>query len=238
MNAIGVANKVVGAVALVVALGGSNPGAAENLTYNEWRFQREIERAQTGDVDAQARVGLLLQEGQGTPADPEEAARWYRLAAEQGSKAATFGLAMLYHSGNGVEQNFEEAMKLLRPVAEDGLALAQALVGIMTFRGEGVEADPIVAYAWLATAARLGEREAEMSAKTVAESMTAEQLHAARGLAKQYWSDYVLRSRAKDQAAERRSRSELDEELRRIQAEGDRRRNGASTPLRQFETPL
>ena len=119
-------------------------------------------------------------------------------------------------------------MKLLRPLAEDGLALAQTAVGIMTFRGEGVEPDPIVAYAWLTTAAGLRETAAKMAVETVAKSMTAEQLHAAQALAKEYWSDYVLTPRATHGTAEQGSRSELDDELRAIQAEGDRRRARAN----------
>ena len=226
MRSMHLASRAVGAVALGMALWCTSPAAEETGMSSEWLFQREMKRAETGDIEAQAQVGRLLEEGRGTPADPKEAARWYRLAAEQRSKAGAFGLAMLYHTGNGVEQNFEATMNLLRPLAEDGDALAQTLVGIMTFRGEGVEADPIIAYAWFATAAATGLNEpaAKMALETAAKSMTADQLQAARELAKQYWADYILTPRATQAAAERRSRSELDDELRAIQAEGDRRR--------------
>src|SRR5262245_21867940 len=37
--------------------------------------------AEDGDPDAQYLIGLVLDEGRGVPADPAEAARWYRRAA-------------------------------------------------------------------------------------------------------------------------------------------------------------
>ena len=60
---MGFANNPVGAVALMVALGCSGPAAEENPTANEWLFQREMKRAQAGDIEAQARIGLFLEEG-------------------------------------------------------------------------------------------------------------------------------------------------------------------------------
>ena len=48
----------------------------------------EIRRqAEQGDVDAQFNLGFMYVEGQGVLQDDAEAARWLRLAAEQGHAA-------------------------------------------------------------------------------------------------------------------------------------------------------
>jgi TPR repeat protein len=66
-------------------------------------------------------------EGQGAPQDLAEAARWYRLAADQGHAKAQYNLACLYGTGQGVPQDHAEEARLLRLAAAQGLAEAQAL---------------------------------------------------------------------------------------------------------------
>ena len=41
-------------------------------------------RAEEGVAEAQFNLGVMYAEGRGVPQDDAEAARWYRLAAEQG----------------------------------------------------------------------------------------------------------------------------------------------------------
>ena len=43
--------------------------------------------------------------GQGCPPDYIEAAKWYRLAAEQGDTTAQFSLGLMYDEGEGVQQD-------------------------------------------------------------------------------------------------------------------------------------
>ncbi len=43
--------------------------------------------------------------GQGVPRDDAEAARWYRLAADQGDAEAQKNLGLMYHLGQGVPQD-------------------------------------------------------------------------------------------------------------------------------------
>jgi len=50
--------------------------------------------AQLGDMDAQQQLGFCYSNGKGCKKDRKEAARWYRVAAEQG--ASTVGLAWIY----------------------------------------------------------------------------------------------------------------------------------------------
>lgn len=72
--------------------------------------------AERGDADAKFMLGylyyklaLLYYKGQGVPKDLIEAAKWYRLAAEQGDAKAQVNLGLLYNIGQGVTQNYVEA---------------------------------------------------------------------------------------------------------------------------------
>ena len=69
----------------------------------------------------------------------EEAARFYRLAADRGHGAAQKDLGTMYQNGRGVEQSFEEAARLFRLAADSGNAPAQCHLGILYQNGQGVE---------------------------------------------------------------------------------------------------
>ena len=43
--------------------------------------------------------------GEGVPEDDAEAARWYRLAADQGAAIAQHNLGVMYYNGEGVPQD-------------------------------------------------------------------------------------------------------------------------------------
>ena len=58
--------------------------------------------AESGDVDAQQRVGAIHANGLGVPQDDVEALKWYRLAAERGHTLAQVGVGSAYLSGKGV----------------------------------------------------------------------------------------------------------------------------------------
>jgi TPR repeat protein len=50
-------------------------------------------------------------QGECTKADPVEAAKWFRLAADQGLAGSQSTLAMMYEKGVGVERDAAEARK-------------------------------------------------------------------------------------------------------------------------------
>ncbi|MCP4702471.1 MAG: hypothetical protein GY862_37270 [Gammaproteobacteria bacterium] len=58
------------------------------------------------DPDVQFKLGELYAKGTGTARDFEEAAKWYRLAAEQGNARAQHNLGAFYVKGKGVSQDF------------------------------------------------------------------------------------------------------------------------------------
>lgn len=57
--------------------------------------------------------------------DFREAARLYKLAAEQGYAKAAFFLSKLYAAGNGVEQSLETAIKWCKEAQRNGYADAE-----------------------------------------------------------------------------------------------------------------
>ena len=67
-----------------------------------------------GDADAQNRVGEIYARGLGARPDYEEAALWYRRAAQQGLERAQINLGFLYEKGLGVEQDNKRALEWYR----------------------------------------------------------------------------------------------------------------------------
>ena len=66
--------------------------------------------AETSDHGyAQYFLGRMYADGRGVQKSPEEAAKWYRKAAEKGVKEAQFHLGGLYERGEGVPQDYEYA---------------------------------------------------------------------------------------------------------------------------------
>ena len=54
-----------------------------------------LKKAEQGDADAQFNLGYLYESGRGVSQDYNEAAKWYRKAAEQGHEKAIRNLQLL-----------------------------------------------------------------------------------------------------------------------------------------------
>jgi TPR repeat protein len=124
--------------------------------YNAW-----LPLAKSGDLAAQRNIGHLYETGRGVPADPKEAAVWYRKAAEDGFSRAQANLANLYLKGEGVPQDDREAALWFHKAALQGHAVAQYNLGAMYEQGRGVERDPARALGWLMLAAKAGHPQAQ-----------------------------------------------------------------------------
>src|SRR5437870_535528 len=61
-----------------------------------------------GDARAEFFLGILYETGMGVTKDPTQAAKLYRLSAEQGLATAQNNLASLLADGNGVAQDLKE----------------------------------------------------------------------------------------------------------------------------------
>nr|ADI23834.1 FOG: TPR repeat, SEL1 subfamily [uncultured gamma proteobacterium HF4000_48E10] len=85
-----------------------------------------------------------------------EAARWYRLAAEQGHAAAQSRLGDFYQFGYGVQRDYADAVRWHRAAAEQGGVVAQYNLGVRYARGHGVLQDDVEAVRWYRLAAEQG----------------------------------------------------------------------------------
>ena len=62
-----------------------------------------------GHIEAQYNLGQMTEYGMGVQKGSKEAAKWYRLAADQGYSVAQGSLAAMYYNGQGVPQNYVHA---------------------------------------------------------------------------------------------------------------------------------
>ncbi|MBO0345427.1 SEL1-like repeat protein [Roseibium sp. CAU 1637] len=112
--------------------------------------------AARGDAAAAFLVGVKYTEGQGVPANLEEAAKWYQRSAEQGLAPAQYRLASLYEKGRGTERNRIKARDWYTKAAEAGNA--KSMHNLAVLYAEGVEGTPDFAQAakWFELAANYG----------------------------------------------------------------------------------
>lgn len=84
----------------------------------------------------------------GIPANPGEAVKWYRKAAENGHLLAQYEMGKIYHSGEGVAKDQVEAFKWWLKAAEQGHATSLFNIGVMYYLGRGTTKDFSEAARW------------------------------------------------------------------------------------------
>jgi hypothetical protein len=91
--------------------------------------------------------------GQGVSRDFNEAVKWFKLAADQGSALGQKNLGVMYDMGHGVPQDFKQAVKWYTLSATQGYVYAQYNLGFMYANGQGVAQDFNEALYWYRLAA-------------------------------------------------------------------------------------
>ncbi len=112
--------------------------------------------ALSGDAGAAYEIAMRFSEGRGVPANLEEAAHWYELAASKGLTPAQFRYASMLEKGQGVKKDLESARKLY--VAAAGKGHAKAMHNLAVLYAEGIEGKPdyVSAAQWFRKAAEYG----------------------------------------------------------------------------------
>ena len=157
------------------------------------RIAEILRRAEQGDVDAQFTLGTLYSFSQilfanggrvGPQSDPAEAAKWYRLAAEQGfaMRADTTSGVCTPTAGAFLRSDAEAVPGTAKLAAEQGFARAQHNLGLMYANGTGVPQDDVLAYAWLNLAVEQGNELASENKDKLRTRMTANQMARAQEL--------------------------------------------------------
>ena len=152
--------------------------------------------ARAGDALAQFELGRRFEFGIETQPNALLAARYYRLAADQGLARAEYSLGRLYFSGDGVPQNQQEAAKYLRRAAGKGYRLAEHRLARAYELGQGVPQDLVEAYQWYSLSAQSLES-SRLNLEAVTARMTEAQLAQARMAATQLVAkdgEYVIRA--------------------------------------------
>ncbi len=116
-----------------------------------------LQAAQLGHVRAMTVVGLMLDEGTGTPRDPIAARQWLERASALGNRGAQYDLGTMYEKADGMPQDLSRAAALYLQSAQQGFAPAQLAIGVSYEFGEGVPRDRSQAVYWLSKAGNQGD---------------------------------------------------------------------------------
>jgi localization factor PodJL len=112
--------------------------------------------AVAGDAAAAYEVGLRYAEGRGVPVDFEQAALWFKRAADKGLVPAQFRLASLLEKGKGVPKNPEGARQLYLAAANKGSAKAMHNLAVLYAEGIDGKSDYSAAVKWFRMASERG----------------------------------------------------------------------------------
>lgn len=120
-----------------------------------------LKDAEGGNTDSQYQLGKRYDIGDAyVDRSVNDAATWYRRAADQGHTEALRRFAELYLSGSAAPSSETEEIKWLREAADLGHAEAQHRLGMKYRNGEGVPKDDAEGKVWLDKAAAQGYKEA------------------------------------------------------------------------------
>ena len=120
----------------------------------------------------------------------KKAARWYRMAAEQGNAEAQVSLGNMYDTGEGIPKIDTEVARWYRMAAEQGNVMAQFSLGSLYDTGEGIPKDYVQAYAWFNIAAAQGDETAKENLENITKKMMTADIAKAQELSLEYWEAY------------------------------------------------
>ena len=113
--------------------------------------------AQSGNIEAQVMLGLLLINGKGVSKNVSEGRYWLERAANSGTgpepAKAQHNLGVMYEGGLGVARDMHKAIDWYLRAAKNGDASAQSNLGVIYLSGDGIERDSVKGIYWLTKAA-------------------------------------------------------------------------------------
>jgi uncharacterized protein len=146
-----------------------------------------LQKANSGDAAAEiqmgesyARAGANEHNRDEAGKDYQQAAAWYKKAADQNNLAGEVHLAALYRDGGtGFARDMTQAAAWYKKAADQGDADAQATLGVLYSMGQGVTQSDAEAYFWLDLAADVSGPNQEKYAanrQLVGQKITADEL--------------------------------------------------------------
>jgi hypothetical protein len=116
-------------------------------------------KAESGDIEAQYKLGQKYYRGLGVNVDNHQAFYWFTKAAEQNHIEAQHYLGAMYYSGCGTPQDYQKAFKWYKKAAEQGSIGSQFTLGLMYAEGKGTRQDSHKARMWFTKAGEQGDAE-------------------------------------------------------------------------------
>jgi uncharacterized protein len=114
-------------------------------------------------IRAFEKIGAMYASGAELPKNASAALKWYRRAADDGSREASVAVASILAAGpHPTEEEFAEARRRCEQAANHSYAPAAYCMALIYRRGLGVAKDPIETAKWLARAADLGHAQATL----------------------------------------------------------------------------
>lgn len=118
------------------------------------------QKAEQGDAEAQAQLGVLYSTGIQVPRNLDEALKWYQKSADQGSSLGQYNLAFMYIRGEAVKEDLAKGRELLTLSSDQGFDKAKFDLGYMYLQGLGGEQDTDHGMALIREAAYAGNTDA------------------------------------------------------------------------------
>lgn len=109
------------------------------------------------NAEAQYLYGAYYLFGRSEKKSPAMAAKWFKLAQEQGYAEAAFALGIQYLYGEGVVKNSKKAFVFLQQASDGGIDKARVPLSWLYFSGAGGEKDPEMTKLLLAESANEGD---------------------------------------------------------------------------------
>lgn len=148
--------------AIVSAVNNKINGVSDSTrTFDEAAAIRAL--AQAGHVDAMVVYGRMAEAGEGVEYNPEEAFKFYRMAADKGDGLGQLQLGCLYQRGLGTNKNESEALRLFMLAADQGFVTAQFNAGASYHYGVGTPVEFTHAAYYYLLASRQGDLEATVN---------------------------------------------------------------------------
>jgi localization factor PodJL len=155
--------------------------------------------AAQGDARAQFAIAFRYAEGNGTPQNLTEAARWLERAASAGLAPAQYRLAVMYERGQGVTKDLGRARSWYQAAADKGNIKAMHNLAVSASGKQSGNADYALAVKWYGEAAAHGLADSQFNLGILAEHG----LGAPKNLPEAYkW--FALAAKAGDQEAAKR----------------------------------
>ncbi len=110
----------------------------------------------------------------------EEAAKHFKVSAQEGQVEAYYMLGVMHQTGQGVPKNYRDAAILFRHVALKGHKRAQVKLAGLYEAGSGMKQDLVLAYMWYEVAALKFELDAYDKRNRLATRMEKAQIDLAR----------------------------------------------------------